>query len=173
MIARCAADLQCPTRVAAIYDPGDMGVSRNWYRDVRIAVRGRISWRNDCRGDQPRKRHDGRLATSRTVSPCSLASHRGGGQFRLRHHCGWGLVVFNLARTLLQNGHEVTIIEQNPDTHALVSQQIDCPVLIGDGSSTAVLGQAGLVARRCVRGHQSRPGQPGCMPGGQSLFRRS
>lgn len=56
---------------------------------------------------------------------------------------GGGLVGFYLARTLLQNGHEVTIIERNSETHALVSQQIDCPVLLGDGSTTAVLEQAG------------------------------
>jgi trk system potassium uptake protein TrkA len=56
---------------------------------------------------------------------------------------GGGLVGFYLARTLLQNGHEVTIIENNPETYEMVSHQIDCPVLVGDGSSTLVLERAG------------------------------
>jgi trk system potassium uptake protein TrkA len=56
---------------------------------------------------------------------------------------GGGLVGFYLARTLLQNGHETTIIERNPETYELVSHQIDCPVLVGDGSSAAVLERAG------------------------------
>ncbi len=56
---------------------------------------------------------------------------------------GGGLVGFYLARDLLQSGHEVTIIERNPATYDLVVPQIDCPVIIGDGSSTATLERAG------------------------------
>jgi trk system potassium uptake protein TrkA len=56
---------------------------------------------------------------------------------------GGGLVGYYLSRALLQNGHEVTIIENNPDTYELVSQQIDCPVVLGDGSGTGVLERAG------------------------------
>ena len=56
---------------------------------------------------------------------------------------GGGLVGFYLARALLRSGHEVTIIEKDPSTYDLVSQQIDCPVLVGDGSSVAVLERAG------------------------------
>ncbi len=56
---------------------------------------------------------------------------------------GGGLVGFYLSRALLKNGHEVTIIERNPETYALVSQQIECPVLLGDGSTIAVLERAG------------------------------
>lgn len=56
---------------------------------------------------------------------------------------GGGLVGYYLARALLQNGHEATIIERNPDIYELVSQQIDCPVVFGDGSTTAVLERAG------------------------------
>ncbi len=56
---------------------------------------------------------------------------------------GGGLVGFYLARALQKNGHEVTIIERDPDNFELVSAQIDCPVLLGDGSTTAVLERAG------------------------------
>lgn len=56
---------------------------------------------------------------------------------------GGGLVGFYLARASLKNGHEVTIIESSPDTFDLVSQQIDCPVVLGDGSAIAVLERAG------------------------------
>jgi trk system potassium uptake protein TrkA len=56
---------------------------------------------------------------------------------------GGGLVGYYLARALLQIGHEVTIIENDPDTHEIVSHQMDCPVVLGDGSATQVLEQAG------------------------------
>ncbi len=56
---------------------------------------------------------------------------------------GGGLVGFYLARGLLRSGHEVTIIESDPATHELVAEHIDCPVIIGDGSSTATLERAG------------------------------
>jgi len=56
---------------------------------------------------------------------------------------GGGLVGFYLSRNLLNNGHEVTMIERNRDTYELVSRQIDCPVVLGDGSTVAVLERAG------------------------------
>jgi trk system potassium uptake protein TrkA len=56
---------------------------------------------------------------------------------------GGGLVGFYLARALQKNGHEVTIIERDPDNYEIVSRQIDCPVLLGDGSTVAVLERAG------------------------------
>lgn len=56
---------------------------------------------------------------------------------------GGGLVGFYLARALQKSGHEVTIIERDPDNYEQVSRQIDCPVLLGDGSATAVLERAG------------------------------
>ena len=60
---------------------------------------------------------------------------------------GGGKVGYYLGRTLLEEGHEITIVEDNPDTYALVSRQLDCPVIFGDGSTYAVLEKAG--ASRC------------------------
>jgi trk system potassium uptake protein TrkA len=56
---------------------------------------------------------------------------------------GGGLVGYYLSRALLRVGHEVTIIERSPDTYEIVSQQIDCPVVFGDGSATTILERAG------------------------------
>jgi len=60
---------------------------------------------------------------------------------------GGGKVGYYLGRTLLEGGHEITIVEANPDVYALVSRQLDCPVIFGDGSTYAVLEKAG--ASRC------------------------
>lgn len=59
---------------------------------------------------------------------------------------GGGRVGYFLTRALLENNVEVTIIESNKEIFELVSHQVDCPVIFGDGSSTAVLETAG--ARR-------------------------
>ncbi len=56
---------------------------------------------------------------------------------------GGGRVGYFLAKALLENNLEVTVIEQDPKIFELVSRQVDCPVIRGDGSSTAVLEQAG------------------------------
>lgn len=56
---------------------------------------------------------------------------------------GGGRVGYFLARALLENNIEVTIIESNKEIFDLVSQQVDCPVIYGDGSSTAALDMAG------------------------------
>ncbi len=56
---------------------------------------------------------------------------------------GGGRVGYFLTRALLENNIEVTIIESNKEIFDLVSHQVDCPVILGDGSSTAVLERAG------------------------------
>jgi trk system potassium uptake protein TrkA len=57
---------------------------------------------------------------------------------------GGGRVGYYLTRALLENNIEVTIIESNKEIFELVSHQVDCPVILGDGSSTAVLETAGV-----------------------------
>jgi trk/ktr system potassium uptake protein len=78
--------------------------------------------------------------TSARVAPRPLEAHDGSFYVLV---VGGGLVGYYLARSLLKNGHEVTIIERNPNTYNLISQQIDCPVVLGEGSSAAVLEHAG------------------------------
>jgi trk system potassium uptake protein TrkA len=56
---------------------------------------------------------------------------------------GGGLVGYYLARSLMKSGHEVTIIERNRNTYNMISQQVDCPVVLGEGSSVEVLDHAG------------------------------
>ncbi len=60
---------------------------------------------------------------------------------------GGGRVGYFLARALLENNVEVAIIEASKEIFELVSLQVDCPVILGDGSSTRVLELAG--AQRC------------------------
>lgn len=69
---------------------------------------------------------------------------------------GGGLVGYYLSRSLLKNGHEVTIIERNRATYNLISQQVDCPVVLGEGSSAEVLEHAGAARADlvcCVTNH--------------------
>lgn len=56
---------------------------------------------------------------------------------------GGGRVGYFLTRALRENDVEVCIIEQTRETFDLVSTQVDCPVLFGDGSSTTLLEKAG------------------------------
>ena len=78
--------------------------------------------------------------TSPRMAPRPLEAHDGSFYVLV---VGGGLVGYYLARSLLKSGHEVAIIERNPATYNLISQQIDCPVVLGEGSSAAVLEHAG------------------------------
>lgn len=78
--------------------------------------------------------------TSPRMAPRPLEAHDGSFYVLV---VGGGLVGYYLSRSLLKNGHEVTIIERNRATYNLISQQVDCPVVLGEGSSAAVLEHAG------------------------------
>jgi trk system potassium uptake protein TrkA len=60
---------------------------------------------------------------------------------------GGGRVGFNLARSLRAAGHEVALIERDPQVANELQARLDLPVIVGDGSMTPVLEEAG--ARRC------------------------
>jgi hypothetical protein len=57
---------------------------------------------------------------------------------------GGGKVGSNSARTLLQMGHEVTMIEQRPDRFALLEEEFGPAVLRGDATEIYVLERAGI-----------------------------
>lgn len=61
---------------------------------------------------------------------------------------GGGRVGFHLARSLLKNGHEVALVESNPQIAADIKARLDCPVILGDGSMTPVLEEAGVSRAR-------------------------
>ncbi|MBI4460042.1 MAG: NAD-binding protein [Acidobacteria bacterium] len=56
---------------------------------------------------------------------------------------GGGRVGYYLGRTLLEEGHEITVVEASPEIYGLVSRQLDCPVIHGDGSAHSILEKAG------------------------------
>ena len=60
---------------------------------------------------------------------------------------GGGKVGYFLGRTLLEEGHEIAVVESDPEIYGMVSRQLDCPVILGDGTSFPVLEKAG--AKRC------------------------
>ena len=60
---------------------------------------------------------------------------------------GGGRVGYYLGRTLLEQGHEIALVESDSEIYGMVSRQLDCPVILGDGSSHSVLEKAG--AKRC------------------------
>ena len=52
-------------------------------------------------------------------------------------------MLFRSGRTLLEQGHEISIIENDPEVFSMVSRQLDCPVIRGDGSTHDILEKAG------------------------------
>jgi trk system potassium uptake protein TrkA len=56
---------------------------------------------------------------------------------------GGGRVGFHLARSLLAAGHEVALIERDPQVAAELSARVDLPIIVGDGSMSPVLEEAG------------------------------
>lgn len=61
---------------------------------------------------------------------------------------GGGKVGVNLARALLDSGHEVAVIERDPARASALSNRLDCPVYVGDSSTHDVLEDAGVAGAR-------------------------
>ena len=64
---------------------------------------------------------------------------------------GSGEVGFHLARSLSDDGHEVTVIEMNPEKIERVRAQLDANMVLGDGSRRAVLGSSACFPRKKAR----------------------
>jgi trk system potassium uptake protein TrkA len=58
---------------------------------------------------------------------------------------GAGKVGWNLARELMQNGHEVTVIESGRDRYSKVEEELEHNAHYGDASELWVLERAGIV----------------------------
>jgi trk system potassium uptake protein TrkA len=57
---------------------------------------------------------------------------------------GAGKVGWNLTRELLEKGHEVTLIENDPERYATVEQELEHNIQYGDASELWVLERAGI-----------------------------
>ncbi len=57
---------------------------------------------------------------------------------------GGGKVGYYLVKTLLEHGHEPTIIEVDKNTCSYIANELDIPVICGDGTSLDVLEEAGV-----------------------------
>jgi trk system potassium uptake protein TrkA len=57
---------------------------------------------------------------------------------------GAGKVGWNLARELIGKGHEVTVVESDPQRYAVVEEELEHSVQYGDGSELWVLERAGI-----------------------------
>ena len=57
---------------------------------------------------------------------------------------GAGKVGWNLARELLDKGHEVTLVEGNPDRYLTVEQELEHNIQYGDASELWILERAGI-----------------------------
>src|ERR671927_779248 len=58
--------------------------------------------------------------------------------------CGGGKVGWNLARELIEKGHEVTLIEQDRRRYLTVEQELEHAVQYGDATELWVLERAGI-----------------------------
>src|SRR5919198_3250515 len=58
---------------------------------------------------------------------------------------GAGKVGWNLARELIEKGHEVTLIEADRNRYLVVEQELEHAVQYGDASELWVLERAGIV----------------------------
>ena len=73
---------------------------------------------------------------------------------------GGGKVGWNLARELIDKGHEVTLIESDRRRYLVIEQELEHAVQYGDATELWVLERAGIQRADLVdRGHRRRRGQ--------------
>jgi trk system potassium uptake protein TrkA len=149
MVAQVARSVfKIPKVMAVVYDPArEPSYRAAGIETMALTVAGAEFIVSQLEQNPPRdfaeawKRTHGHAVEMRAPAP---RSEVGGALYVVI--VGGGRVGYFLARALLENNIEVAIIESSKEIFDLVSQQVDCPVILGDGSSTAVLETAG--ARR-------------------------
>ena len=57
---------------------------------------------------------------------------------------GGGKVGYYLTKSLLEEGHEVLVIEQDPEQYAMLTDELEANALLGDGCEASVMAEAGL-----------------------------
>jgi trk system potassium uptake protein TrkA len=146
-IARVAFGV--PKAIAMIYDPQREESFRAAGIDtLQITVSGAelLVSRMGLMGVPPRQMAGERSSRSVAAVPVPLRSFPAAGPYYVAI-MGGGKVGYYLGRTLLEQGHEVAVVESDPEIFGMVSRQLDCPVILGDGSSHTVLEKAGV--KRC------------------------
>jgi len=150
MVAQIArVGFHIPKVIAMVYDPArETSFRSGGIETLMITVTGAQLLVNQIAGESVPARPS--LAEPATTAPASKPASvhvperpdPGAGPYYVII-VGGGKVGYYLGRTLLAQGHEITVIEDDPGIFALVSNQLDCPVILGDGSSSAVLEKAG------------------------------
>jgi trk system potassium uptake protein TrkA len=142
-IARVA--FKVPKVIAMVYDPQrEHSFRRAGIDTLKITVTGAEMLANQIGvlSSTAVESAWGDSAEQPVVAPVLTRHARGPGPYYVII-MGGGKVGYYLGRTLLEEGHEITIVESDPEIFGLVSRQIDCPVIHGDGSHYAVLQRAG------------------------------
>ena len=57
---------------------------------------------------------------------------------------GGGKIGYYLTKSLLEEGHEVLVIEQDPEQYAMLTDELEANALLGDGCEASVMAEAGL-----------------------------
>jgi len=86
---------------------------------------------------------------------------------------GGGKVGYYLTKALLEERHEVLLVERDFKRAARIGEDFGQGVVLrGDGAETATLELAAWAGRRRLRRDGRRRGQPRGMPGGEAPFQR-
>ena len=59
---------------------------------------------------------------------------------------GGGKVGYYLCKSLLENGHDIRLIETNKEACTRIANELDIPVVCGDGTTIESLDSAGAVS---------------------------
>ncbi len=60
---------------------------------------------------------------------------------------GAGAVGFDIAKSLTQEGHQVTVIENDDENHQLIQERLNAMTVLGNGASTRVLESANITGQ--------------------------